>query len=104
MLRGWRPNSLLLAAMLACGLLLAELPLVPTTAPDESVVIYSLDICHPAQAISAASTHCSLLAPAAPISFARNEIVHSVEVSVRPVQMLAAVPPDTPPPENFLQH
>jgi hypothetical protein len=89
--------------MLAIGLLLAGMPFIAATMSHEHAAIYSLDICHPAQTISATSSHCSLAAPPHAVSLARDEILDAAGVTRPPLLTLVAGPPDTPPPKTFLQ-
>lgn len=93
-----RQKNPALVALLMCGLILAGIPIVPHAPAHQGAAIYSLDICHPAQALSAASSNCSLAAPSAISSLSEEMILGAAIVALALPLTVAADPPDTPPP------
>ena len=79
---------------------LAGMPIVPTIAAGDEHALFSLDICHPAQAVSAASIQCSLpLRPAPQPEYIGVPAARWREAII-PLISRDLAPPTPPPPEN----
>lgn len=89
-----------LALILALSLLIVGVPVVMTPAGADQRPALTLDICHPAQALAAASIQCSL--PLLPSATLARQPEFSVARSF-PVMLVKARisdPPEAPPPKS----
>lgn len=85
--------------MLALSLLFVSLPLVVAPAGADQRPCFSLDICHPAQALGAASVQCALPVPSNGVSPPALRAYRMTSRAADAVVALAPGPPDTPPPK-----
>ncbi len=91
-----------IALLLALSMTLAGLPLVPAIVAGEQHAFFSMDICHPAQAVSAASIQCSLpLRPIQELEHAAIPVARWQEVII-PLISIDPARPIPPPPESSL--
>ena len=94
-------RHLAVATIVALALLLGGLPIVASQAAPDSHPAFTLDICHPLQAVNAMSTPCNL-----PV-LRTNGIAHApapAGVLAEAIFTMATRPadaPDPPPPKAF---
>ena len=86
--------------MLAVSLLIVGVPIVTTPAGADQRPALTLDICHPAQALGAASVQCTL--PLPPSATLERQPEFSVMHSFPALLVKARVsdPPEAPPPKH----
>jgi hypothetical protein len=85
--------------MLAIALIAAGLPLVSSAIAGDHQTAFTLDICHPAQALSGASIRCSVPLPSSRTLRISPGFSGMVAGVIAPTESRAADPPTSPPPK-----